>query len=110
MLIPSNHKRVLETDRKVKKKRRVGTEGNVTTGLGLAESKDESLRALNYILEAWEDGIGSGLAPEALAYAALFTALTDLVAAYGEDNVLQLIAGLGPRVQAGEFTLCRTKQ
>lgn len=82
----------------------------MTTGLGLAESKDESLRALNCILEAWEGGIESGLAPESLAYAALFAALTDLVATYGEDNVLKLIAGLGPRVQSGEFTLCRTKQ
>lgn len=82
----------------------------MTTGLGLAESSDESLRALNIILEAWEDGMASGIAPESLAYAALFTALTDLVAAYGEDNVLKLIGGLGPRIKSGEFTLYRTQQ
>ena len=81
-----------------------------TTGLGLANSSDESLRALNFILEAWEEGAADGIAPELLAYAALYTALSDLVAAYGEDAVAKLTAGLGPRVQSGEFTLYRSEQ
>jgi hypothetical protein len=78
--------------------------------LDLAESSDDSLRALNYILEAWEEGTSSGIAPELLAYAALFTALSDLVAAYGEDAVAKLTSGLGVRVQSGEFSIARQRQ
>mgnify|MGYP003434142319 CR=1 FL=1 len=74
-------------------------------GLGLAESDDDSLKALNIILEAWEDGTERGIAPEQMAYAALYTALTDLVAAFGEENVVTLVQGLVPRVRKGEFTL-----
>jgi hypothetical protein len=74
---------------------------------GLAQSDDQSVKALGYILEAWEEGTESGIAPELMAYAALYTALTDLVAAFGEDSVVGLVNGLAPRVLKGEFTLCR---
>jgi hypothetical protein len=74
---------------------------------GLAESKDDSLKALHFILQAWEDGAANGLAPEQMAYAALFTALSDLVAAYGEEAVAVLTTGLGARIKSGEFTLPR---
>jgi hypothetical protein len=74
------------------------------------EGDDARMRALNYILEAWEEGTGSGIAPELMAYAALYTALTDLVASYGEDSVVSLVNGLGPRVLKGEFTVYRTRQ
>lgn len=76
-------------------------------GLGLANSNDDSLKALGYILDAWEEGTASGVAPELMAYAALYTALTDLVAAFGEDEVAKMASGLGPRVMSGEFTLER---
>lgn len=78
--------------------------------LGLAKSDDPSVKALSYILEAWEEGTESGIAPELMAYAALYTALTDLVAAYGEESVISLVTSLVPRVQKGEFTLYRTRQ
>ena len=74
------------------------------------ESDDARMKALNYILEAWEEGTGSGIAPELMAYAALYTALTDLVAAFGEDSVISLINGLGARIEKGEFTLYRSRQ
>lgn len=77
---------------------------------GQAETDDESLKALNYILEAWEEGTGDGIAPEMMAYAALYTALTDLVASFGEESVVSLVNGLVPRVQKGEFTLYRSQQ
>ena len=78
--------------------------------LAQAEGTDESLKALNFILQAWEEGTESGIAPELLAYAAIYTALTDLVAAFGEGAVVTLITGLGPRIEKGEFTLYRTRQ
>ena len=49
------------------------------------ESGNDSFKALSLILEAWDEGTDQGIAPELMAYAALFTALTDLVAAFGED-------------------------
>ena len=77
---------------------------------GEAENADDRMQALNFILEAWEEGTGSGIAPELMAYAALYTALTDLVAAFGEDSVMTLVNGLGARVEKGEFTLYRSRQ
>jgi hypothetical protein len=77
---------------------------------GLAGGDDARMKALHFILEAWEEGTGSGIAPEMMAYADLYTALTDLVASYGEDSVVALVNGLVPRVQKGEFTLYRSRQ
>jgi hypothetical protein len=74
---------------------------------GQAEGEDARIKALNFILEAWEEGTDSGIAPELMAYAALYTALTDLVASFGEDSVVSLVNGLGPRVLKGEFTLVK---
>ena len=78
--------------------------------LALAERSDESLKALNFILQAWDEGTESGVAPEMMAYAAIYAALTDLVAAFGESAVATLVEGLGPRVEKGEFTLYTSRQ
>ncbi|HEU0017604.1 MAG TPA: hypothetical protein VFQ31_04495 [Methyloceanibacter sp.] len=51
-----------------------------------------------------------GIEPEMLANAALFAALADLVAAYGEDAVAKMTGGLSRRIQHGEFTLTRNTQ
>ena len=64
-----------------------------------------ALKALSLILDAWDEGTESGLAPEQMAYAALFAALTDLVSLYGEDAVVKLARGLERRVELGEFSL-----
>jgi hypothetical protein len=85
-------------------------QGVQAADLGLADSDDDSLKALNVILEAWEEGTESGIPPEMMAYAAIYTALTDLVAVYGEDHVSRLVDGLKPRVIKGEFTVYRNKQ
>lgn len=76
----------------------------------LVKSSDDSLKALGIILDAWDEGADAGVAPELMAYAALFTALTDLVAAFGEDAVATLMGGLVSRVNGGEFTVGRTMQ
>lgn len=76
----------------------------------LSNSEDLSFRALSLILAAWDEGAESGVAPEQMAYAALFTALTDLVSLYGEDAVIKLAQGLERRVVNGEFTLDKNLQ
>lgn len=74
------------------------------------ENKSDSFKALSLILEAWDEGTDQGIPPELMAYAALFTALTDLVAVFGEDAVANLARGLDARVRQGEFTICGTRQ
>ena len=73
----------------------------------LTASDDDRLKAFGLILQAWEDGADHGIAPELMAYAALYTALTDLVGSYGEEHVGRLVDGLKPRVEKGEFTVSR---
>jgi hypothetical protein len=77
---------------------------------GQVQGTDECLKALDCILEAWEEGTESGIARELMAYAALYTALTDLVAEFGEEPVMSLVNGLAARVEKGEFTLYRSRQ
>ncbi len=78
--------------------------------LALADDSEDSLKALNFILNAWEEAAESGISPEMMAYAALYAALTDLVSSFGEGAVINLIGELGPRIEKGEFTLYRTRQ
>ncbi len=82
----------------------------MATQVQLVDDSDESMRALSLILAAWDEGEETGVAPEAMAYAALFTALSDLVDIYGEDAVASLARGLERRVRLGEFTMIQTKQ
>lgn len=82
----------------------------MATQVQLIDDGDESMRALSLILAAWDEGEETGVAPEAMAYAALFTALSDLVDIYGEDAVASLARGLERRVRLGEFSMMQTKQ
>ncbi len=70
---------------------------------------EESMQALRLILAAWDEGEETGVAPQMMAYAALFTALSDLIDLYGEDAVAALARGLEKRVRKGEFTMVYTR-
>jgi len=76
----------------------------------LLNTDDPSFLALNLILDAWDEGVESGVSTEQMAYAALFTALTDLVSQHGEEAVQTLTRGLQERILLGEFTLHNTRQ
>ncbi len=76
----------------------------------LSSTSDESLKALGIMLQAWDQGAEDGVAPELMAYAALFTALTDLVGIYGEPAVAAMAKGLVTRIENGEFTSPQTLQ
>ncbi|MEL6227243.1 MAG: hypothetical protein AAFR01_09520 [Pseudomonadota bacterium] len=76
----------------------------------LSAEHADAMVALSLMMTVWEEGVDCGVAPELLAYAAMYTALTDLVTAFGEDAVSDLMQGLVTRVQAGEFTLPTTLQ
>jgi len=53
----------------------------------------------------WQDALGAGIEPEVLAHVALFAALGDLIATYGESAVAGFAERLPGRIAAGEFTI-----
>lgn len=72
--------------------------------------QEEKQAALRYILDAWEEAVYDGLDPDCIATAAIFAALSDLIATYGEEPVAVMCERLPERIRAGEFTVGRTKQ
>lgn len=83
------------------------SETNSPDELRIGEQKTAALR---YILDAWEEAVYDGIEPDLLARAAMFAALSDMVASYGEESVADLTAGLSERVRHGEFTINRVTQ
>ena len=66
--------------------------------------------ALRYILEAWEEAIYDGLDPDCIATAAIFAALSDMIATYGEEPVAVMCERLPERIRSGEFTVGKATQ
>jgi predicted YcjX-like family ATPase len=83
------------------------TSENVFEELPANEAKQAALR---YILEAWEEAVYDGLDPDAVATAAIFAALSDMIATYGEEPVAVMCERLPDRIRSGEFTVGKTTQ
>jgi len=83
------------------------SETDVTNETLLAEQKQMALR---YILDAWEEAVYDGVEPDLLVRAAMFAALSGMVATFGEDAVAKLTDGLSERILHGEFTVNRITQ
>jgi hypothetical protein len=66
--------------------------------------------ALAYLTQAWDDAVADGVDSDILAHAALFAALSDLIASYGEAAVAELAGTLEERILKREFTLHRSIQ
>lgn len=66
--------------------------------------------ALRFILDAWEEAVYEGLESDCIATAAIFAALSDLIASYGEEPVAAMCERLPERVLAGEFSVAKTRQ
>jgi len=66
--------------------------------------------ALRYILDAWEEAIYDGLDADCVATAAIFAALSDMIASYGEEPVAVMAERLPQRIRNGEFTVARSIQ
>jgi len=67
-------------------------------------SADSRIAALDYVSEAFAEAVLDGVEVEAFADAAISTALRELVAAYGEDKVADIVQSFPERLRAGEFS------
>ena len=66
--------------------------------------------ALRYILDAWEEAVHDGIDPDCIATAAIFAALSDMIATYGEEPVARMAERLSDRIRSGESTIARNMQ
>ena len=69
------------------------------------EAQRSRQAALRYILDAWEEAVYDGLDPDCVATAAIFAALSDMIASYGEEPVAVMAERLPQRIRNGEFTV-----
>jgi hypothetical protein len=67
-------------------------------------SAEQRVTALDYVSEAFAEAVLDGVEVDALAAAAIATALRELVAAYGEERVAQIAQTFPERLRAGEFS------
>jgi predicted YcjX-like family ATPase len=72
--------------------------------------QEQKQAALRYLLEAWEEAVYDGIDPDALASAAIFAALSDMIESYGEEPVAVMCERLPERVRNGEFTVIKSRQ
>lgn len=73
-------------------------------------TEGDSHNALRLMVSAWEEGTDAGISPETMAFAALYTGLSDLIGAIGEAQVAILMERLATQVRDGEFSFGATKQ
>lgn len=71
-------------------------------GQQLSQQKREAYVRISAV---WQDALGAGIEPDVLAHVALFAAIGDLVATYGESAVADFAERLSGRIAAGEFTV-----
>jgi hypothetical protein len=77
---------------------------------GTISDNEHKRLALNYVTDAWTDGLLGGLDGDCLAQACLFTAFAELVATYGEEAAAKYADGLSARIRHGEFSLNISRQ
>lgn len=70
----------------------------------LLSASEARVAALDYVSEAFAEAVLDGVEVEAIAEAAISTALRELVAAHGEDCIAEIVRSWPERVCAGEFS------
>lgn len=71
---------------------------------------DKKRAAFEMLTDAMADAEAEGIERDIVTQAALFAAMIDLVATYGEDAVSDYVAKLPERVRNGEFSVDRVLQ
>ena len=70
----------------------------------LLSASEARVTALDYVSEAFAEAVLDGVEVEAIAEAAIATALRELVAAHGEELVAEVVQTWPERLRAGEFS------
>jgi hypothetical protein len=71
----------------------------------MSDDPERKGRALQLILDAWDQALAEGAEAEVIASVAIYAALADMVDRYGQDAVADFCATLPERARNGEFTL-----
>jgi len=75
-----------------------------------ASDGEQKLAALSHLQEAWSEARLDGVDDDCMAQACLFSALAELVSAYGEEATAKFADGLAARIRNGEFSLDQSRQ
>lgn len=62
-------------------------------------------RALELVLNAWDQALSEGVDAEVIASVAIYAAMADMIDRFGEEAVADFCATLPERIRNGEFTL-----
>jgi hypothetical protein len=71
----------------------------------MSDDPERKGRALQLILDAWDQALAEGAEPEVIASVAIYAALADMVDRYGQEAVADFCSTLPERARNGEFTL-----
>jgi hypothetical protein len=71
----------------------------------LMSDQEQKMAALGYLHEAWAEALHDGIDGDCIAQACLFSALSELVATYGEEATAKFTDGLSARIKRGEFSM-----
>jgi hypothetical protein len=71
---------------------------------------EQKQAALSYLHEAWAEARLDGVDGDCMAQACLFSALSELIATYGEEATARFVDGLASRVKNGEFSVELARQ
>jgi hypothetical protein len=75
-----------------------------------AADHEQKRMALGYLQDAWTEARLDGIEGDCLAQTALFLALAELIATYGEEPAARYVETLGARVRNGEFSVELSRQ
>ena len=75
-----------------------------------AAEHEQKRLALGYLQDAWTEARHDGIEGDCLAQTALFLALAELIATYGEDAAARYAENLSPRIRNGEFSVQLSRQ
>ena len=82
---------------------------NLAPREALAEHEQKKL-ALGYLQDAWAEASHEGIDGDCLAQTALFLALAELTATYGEEATARYAENLNARIRNGEFSVSLARQ
>ena len=69
------------------------------------DDPEKKARALELVLDAWDQALAEEVDPEVIASVAIYAAMADMVDRFGEQAVAEFCATLPERIRNGEFTL-----